>query len=120
MNEADTTTRSRRQWVAAAKARVCKGEPGSAVETEFVKQGLDPQTAKLIIEEAIRNARSRATKLLIGSVSLAALGLFVTVVSYLEATTSPYGNTYWIWYGPILVGGIISLVALARLMRIRH
>jgi hypothetical protein len=120
MNASDTFDRSRRQWEALAKARLRKGEPGSALESEFVKEGLAPQIAKDVVEEAIRSARACAIGLLIGSASFAALGVFVTVASYSATTSTPYGGTYLIWFGPVVCGGIVALVALARLMNIRR
>ena len=120
MDASDTFQRTRRQWEALAKAQLRKGQPGSHVESEFVKEGLAPQIAKVVVEEAIRSARARATRLLIGSASFAALGLFVTASSYSTATSRPYGGTYLIWFGPVVCGGIAALVALARLMNIRR
>jgi len=120
MNETDAINRSQRQWEAIARTRVWKGEPGGAIESEFVNQGLDAQTAKSIIDEAICNARSRATRLLIGSISFAALGLFVTIATYSAATSNPYGGHYWIWFGPVIAGGIASLIAIGKLMNIRR
>jgi len=120
MKEANVPNRSRRQWEAEAKVRVSKGESGSVVEADFVKQGLDSQSAKAIVEEALAGARSRATGLLIGSTAFAGLGLVVTVASYSAATSTLYGGTYWIWYGPIVAGGIAALVALGRLLKIRR
>jgi len=120
MDEAAVPTRSKRQWEAAAKVRISKGDSGSVVEADFVKQGLDPQSAKAVLDEAVRNVRSRATRLLIGSTAFAGLGLFVTVASYSAATSSPYGGTYWIWFGPIIAGGIVALVALGRLLSVRR
>jgi len=120
MSEIAPITRSRRQWEAVARKRVSKGELGTSVETEFVKLGLDAQSVKAIVDEAVRSARSRTTGLLVGSASFAALGLFVTIASYSSATSNPGGGTYWIWYGPIVAGGIVSLVALVKLLTIRR
>ncbi|MGB2997667.1 MAG: hypothetical protein WBC59_03415 [Phycisphaerae bacterium] len=120
MNNTSIPSRSRRQWEAEARIRVTKGESGSSVEADFVKQGLDSQSAKTIADEAVANARSRATRLLIGSTAFAGLGLFVTVASYSAATSNPYGGPYWIWYGPIIAGGIAALVALGRLLNVRR
>ncbi len=120
MDVTDITNRSRRQWEALARARLRKGERGTALEAEFTKEGLSPNIAKEIVEKAIQCARARAIKLMIGSASFAALGLFVTVASYTAATSSSSDGTYWIWYGPIVVGGIVSLVALCQLMSIRR
>ncbi len=120
MDASGTLDRSRRQWEALAKARLRKGEPGSAIESGFIEEGLAPQIAKELVEEAIRNARASAKKLLIGSSLFAALGLFVTVASYSAATSSPSDDIYLIWFGPIVCGGIVALVALARLMNIRR
>jgi len=106
MKDASVPNRSRRQWEAEAKVRVSKGESGSVVESDFVKQGLESQSAKAIVDEAIAGARSRATGLLIGSAAFVGPGLLVTVASYSAATSTPYGGTYWIWYGPIVTGGI--------------
>lgn len=119
MEEIVQLNRSRRQWEAVAKARVSKGEAGISIEAEFVQQGLDAETAKATVGNAVRSARSHATGLLVGSASFAVLGLLVTVGSYSAATSSPSGGTYLIWYGPIVVGGILSLVALGRLLRIK-
>ena len=120
MNETAVTTRSKRQWEAAAKVRISKGEPGSIVEADFVKQGLDPQSAKTIIDDAVYNVRSRAIRLMIGSLAFAGLGLFVTVASYSAAMSGSTDGTYWIWYGPVIAGGIVALVALSRLLRVRR
>jgi hypothetical protein len=120
MNESEPINRSRRQWEAVARTRVSKGESGTAVEAEFVNQGLDVQSARAIVDEAVRVARSRAVRLLVGSASFAALGLLVTVASYSAATSSPNGGEYLIWFGPIIVGGILSLVAVARLLNIER
>jgi len=116
MNESEPINRSRRQWEAVARTQVSKGESGTSVEAEFVKQGLDVHSARTIVDEAVRVARSRAVRLLVGSASFAALGLFITVASYSTAN----GGTYLIWYGPMIVGGILSLVALIRLMNIQR
>jgi len=100
---------------------VWKGEPGGTIEAEFVNQGLDAETAKLIVDEAISRARSRATRLLIGSASFAALGLIVTISTYSAATSNPYGGgRYWIWFGPVITGGIASLIAIGKLLNIRR
>jgi len=120
MNESEPINRSRRQWEAVARTRVSKGESGRSVEAEFVKQGLDVQSARAIVDEAVRVARSRAVRLLVGSASFAALGLFVTVASYSTATAGPSGGTYLIWYGPMIAGGILSLIALTRLLSIQR
>ena len=120
MNDTTVPNRSRRQWEAEARVRLSKGESGSVVEADFVTQGLDAQSAKAILDEAVRSARSRAAGLLIGSTAFAGLGLLVTVASYSAATSSSYGGTYWIWYGPIIVGGIAALVALGRLLSVRR
>ncbi len=119
MDGPDTLQRSRRQWEALAKARLRTGERASRIESEFVNDGLTPQIAREVVEEAIRNARASATALLIGSTSFAGLGLLVTLASYLAATSRPYGGTYLIWFGPVVGGGIAALIALARLMSIR-
>ena len=92
MDNATIVPRSKRQWEATAKVRVSKGESGSDVEADFVKQGLDTQSAKEIIDSAICNVRSRAIRLLIGSTVFAGLRLFVTVGSYSAATSSPHGE----------------------------
>jgi len=120
MNEATTPMRSRRQWAAAARSRVAKGEAGSEIEAEFLREGLDPEQAKTIVDDAIGSVRSRATGLLVGSIAFAGLGLIVTVASYSAATSNPYGGTYFIWFGPVVVGGITALVALGRLLNIRR
>ena len=120
MNDATVSSRSRRQWEAEARARVTKGESGTGIEADFLKQGLDPQSARTIVDEAIATARSRATGLLIGSAAFAGLGFIVTVGSYSAATSTPYGGTYFIWFGPIIAGGITALVALGRLLGIRR
>lgn len=117
MDETAIPSRSKRQWEASAKVRISNGEPGSVVEADFVKQGLDPQFAKEIIDDAVQKVRSRATGLLIGSIAFAGLGLLVTVASYSAAS---YDGTYWIWYGPIIAGCIVALVALSRLLRVRR
>ena len=120
MDEGVVLNRSKRQWEAAAKTRISKGESGSVIEADFVKQGLDPQYAKAILDEAVRSVRSSATRLLVGSTAFAGLGLFVTVASYSAAASSSYGDTYWIWFGPIIAGGIVALVALGRLLGVRR
>lgn len=120
MDDTIILNRSKRQWEAAAKVRISNGEPGSVVEADFVKQGLDPQFARAIIDDAVQKVRSRATSLLIGSIAFAGLGLFVTLASYSAATSGSLGGTYWIWYGPIIAGGIVALVALSRLLRVRR
>lgn len=121
MDEATRPIRSKRQWEALAKLRISKGAPGSDVEADFVKQGLDPQSARAIVDETISSLRSSATGLLIGSAAFAGIGLIVTVASYSAATSRPYGGgTYWIWYGPVIAGGISALVALGRLLSIRR
>ena len=120
MDENALSGRSKRQWEAEAKVRVSKGESGSDVEADFVKQGLAPQSAKAILDDAVHKVRSRATGLLIGSAAFAGLGLLVTVASYSAATSTPSGGTYWIWYGPIIAGGIAALVAMGRLLNIRR
>jgi hypothetical protein len=120
MGDIAPINRSKRQWVAVAKARVAKGEPGTSVESEFVTQGLDAPSAKEIVDEAVRGARSRATGWLVGSGLFAALGLFVTIASYFSATSGESDGTYWIWYGPIAAGGIVFLVALTKLLSIRR
>lgn len=112
--------RSRRQWEAQARGRIVKGESGAAVEADFIQQGLDAQSAKAIVDNAIASARSRATGLLIGSAAFAGLGLIVTVGTYSAATSNPYGGSYFIWFGPIIAGGITALVALGRLLGIRR
>ena len=120
MNDATVPSRSKRQWEAEGKACVAKGKSGTEVEVDLVKQGLDTQAAKTIVDEAIASARSRATVLLIGSIAFAGLGFIVTVASYSAATSTSYGGTYFIWFGPIIVGGITALVALGRLLNIRR
>jgi len=120
MSDAGGSTRSRRQWEALAKTRLSKGEWGSAVEADFVRQGLDPLSARLILDEAVAYLRWRATRLLVGSAILAAVGLLVTVVSYCVANSSPSGGTCLIWYGPVISGVIASLIALRRLANIRR
>jgi hypothetical protein len=120
MDETTVPNRSRRQWEAAAKVRISKGESGSVVEADFVKQGLDPQSAKAIVDEAVAKVRSRATRLLIGSSAFAGLGLFVTLATYSTATSNPQGGIYIIWWGSIVAGGIGALVAVARLLRVRR
>lgn len=120
MDKTTIPSRSKRQWEVAAKVRISNGEPGSVVEADFVKQGLDPQSAKALIDDAVQKVRSGATGLLICSIALAGLGLFVTVASYSAATSSSCGGTYWIWHGPIVAGGIVALVALSRLLRVRR
>jgi hypothetical protein len=113
-------TPSRRQLEAAARTRVSKGEVGTQVENDFMKQGLEPEIAKAIVDEAVRAARKRAVRLLVGSSAFAGLGLLVTAGSYSAATSSPYGGTYLIWYGPMIAGGIVALVALGRLLSVRR
>lgn len=120
MEASGTLERSRRQWEALAKGRLRKGEAGSDIESGFMSEGLAPLIAREVVEEAIRNARASATKLLIGSLLFAALGLFVTLATYSAATSSEEGGTYLIWFGPMVCGGIVALVALARLMKIQR
>jgi hypothetical protein len=120
MNEEQKPARSRRQWEAVAKARISKGEPGTAVEADFAREGLDAQTARSLVDQAVSRARSRAAGLLIGSSAFAVLGLVVTIGSYSEAASSPGGGTYWIWYGPVIAGGIAAIIALVRLASIRR
>ena len=120
MSEAPVPKRSKRQWEAQAKVRISRYEAGSSVEADFVKQGLDRETARAIVDEAVRSARSRATTLLVGSTLFAGLGLLVTIASYSEAASSPSGGVYWIWYGPVIAGGIAALIALGRLSGIRR
>ena len=118
MSEAPVPNRSRRQWEAEAKVRISRGEVGSFVEADFIKQGLDADSARAIVDQVVRNARSRAAGLLIGSTLFAGLGLLVTIASYSAAASS--GGIYWIWYGPVVAGGIAALIALARLAGIRR
>jgi hypothetical protein len=120
MNETNELTRSRRQWEAVAKLRVFQGESGSAVEADFVRKGLDVQSAKAILDDAVEKVRSRATALLVGSIFVMGLGILVTLVSYSAARSSYSGGTYWIWYGPVIGGGILAVVALRRLLRARR
>jgi hypothetical protein len=104
-----------RQWVAEASWRVSKGESGSGIQADFVKQGLEPQSAKTIVDEAIDNALSRATQMLICGGAFAGLGLIVTVVSCSKEPSAPS----FIWYGPIICGGLTAIVGLRRLRNIR-
>ncbi len=120
MSETTAPSRSRRQWEALAKLRISQGEPGSAVEADLVQQGLDAQSAKAILDEAIDSVRSRAKALLIGSLLVAGFGILVTLVSYSAARSSYAGGTYWVWYGPVIAGGILAVVALVRLARTRR
>ena len=117
MDEFDRT-RSRQQWAAEAKSRISRRESGSQVEADFMRRGLDRRTAKAVVNEAVAKLRSRAFGLLIGSGAFAALALFVTLGSYSEAKA--HGGAYWIWYGPVVVGGIAALAALARLLSVRR
>jgi hypothetical protein len=120
MDEQAQPKRSRRQWEAMAKMRISKGESGSDIEKDFVRQGLDPQSSRVIVESAIRNRRSRAIALMIGGSAFAGLGLFVTLASYSAVASSYRGGTYWIWFGPIIAGSIAALVGLRRLLRARR
>ena len=120
MDETTQPIRTRRQWEAVAKIRLSKGECGSEVETDFVKQGLDPQSAKAILDQAFRNVRSRAKALLIASSAFSGLGLIVTVASYYAAASSLSGGTYFIWYGAVIAGGTAALIAVARLIQVRR
>lgn len=120
MDESTVPTRTRRQWEAATRVRISNGESASVVEADFVKQGLDPQTAKAILDDAVNDLRARAKRLLIGGAAVAGLGVFVTMASYSAATSGSNGGEYWLWYGPMIAGAIVVLVALGRLLSVRR
>lgn len=111
--------RSKRQWQAEAKIRVSKGECGSAVEADFTCRGLDVQTARDAVDEAVHAVRKGALNLLIGSV-VAGIGVAVTIVSFFTALSTSDDGWFMLWCGPISCGGITGVVALCRLLTIRR
>ncbi len=119
MSEPASSARSRRQWEAYAKARISSSTAGSEVETDLIAEGLDPQSAREIVSSAMASLRARATKLLIGSLAFAACGLLVTIGSFSAASSGASGGEYFIWFGPVIAGGIAAVVALMRLLSIR-
>jgi hypothetical protein len=119
MEEVTILKRSRRQWQAEARLRVAKGEAGSLIGETFVQQGLDPKSAEEIVCGAQAKARSRAIWLLVVCLSLAGLGILVTVASFANAAHLPEGGTYFIWFGPVIAGAAGALVAIGRLDKIR-
>lgn len=119
MKETLTYNPSIRQWKAKARVRISKGEAGYSVEADFINQGLNPETAKTIIDEAVQNLRFRAIRLLVGSTLLAGLGLLVSVASYSAATSSYSDGAYILWWGPIVSGSIMTIVALKRVLCVR-
>jgi hypothetical protein len=103
-----------------AHVRISKGEPGSVVEASFVDEGLDPVSARVLVDAAVDRARSRATTWLLGGLALAGVGVAATAASYSEAAANPDAEAYWIWYGPIITGGVFAIMAIGRLVKIRR
>lgn len=119
MNAGETSRRSRRQWEAIVKAHLRKGKRVDVLQDALVSEGLDRESAEEIVDNAVRNARNSALKLLIGGGAFAGLGLMVTVATFLSAALSGDGHTYLIWFGPVLCGGIAALIGFVRLLSIR-
>lgn len=118
MDERQVESRSPRQWEAIVKLRIRQGESGTTLLGYLVEKGLPQDQARQIAENAIRSARSGSLILVtIGSVAVL-LGIVVTVASYLVAASSPFGGTYYIWWGPVVCGLVALLVGVVRLSRI--
>lgn len=110
-----TPTRSPRQWEAQIKSRLGKGEPAETIVADLVASEVSSEEAARLVQAAREARSSSALKLLIGGLGCAFLGLMVTVGTYSSASQS--GGTYFIWYGPMIAGGIAALIAIFRMMR---
>ncbi len=118
MDEREVESRSPRQWEAIAELRIRQGESGTMVLRYLVEKELPQDQARRIVEKASRSARSGSLILvIIGSVAVL-LGIVVTVASYLVADSSPFGGTYYIWWGPVVFGLVVLLIGVVRLSRI--
>jgi len=115
---------STRQLKAAVKQQIRRGCRGSQVAAELVRRGADPGAAESLVRETLHAARSSAGMVTIIGVVLTVLGIGVTLGSYAAAYESAARSgggffVYYVWFGAVIVGGILAIVGLARLATYR-
>ncbi|MBN1163309.1 MAG: hypothetical protein JXB45_01900 [Candidatus Krumholzibacteriota bacterium] len=110
---------SPRQWEATARKSLREGKRGTEVVTRLVGEGLDSESAWKIVEEAVTTLRSRASTTFGLGLVFCILGLCVSIGTYSAAASNPNGGGYFIWWGPVVCGGIAALVGILRLIRFR-
>ena len=91
-----------------AAQRLASGAGPHLVEQELMQQGLDPQSARTVVNELARVKSSALRSAGLRNMGIGALfcigGIVVTVVTYAIASES--GGMYFIAYGPAIFGGI--------------
>ena len=108
--------RSASQWRAHIRQRLRRGARAYQVWEEAVSEGLSAADAQRYIDEERASYRTGAVIALVVGALIALLGLVVTVATLLAAARQP-GGEFFIWFGPVLLGGAVMLVGVFRLVR---
>ena len=99
--------------------RVKAGASNKAIIQELIQRGLDPVVAKRMVAGISRahafSARTSGLLFLIGGLLITAIFIAITIGSY--ETASQQGGTYFICFGAIFFGFILTLRGILQLIR---
>jgi len=104
--------RTLRQWQAHAEQSLPRGVPWDKLLGEMVATGCPEEQARSVLQTALASQRKAASGLVRWGSIIAAAGVGVSLTTYAFASES--GGTYFLWYGPIILGAILVMIGLTR------
>lgn len=107
---------STRQLEAHSKHRLRAGQRKQDVQRFLVEEGMDPDEAATIVSDSLNRLRQQALTILLSGGGLVLLG----IIASLLATQASDGVVLFLWWGPTLVGLLISMAGLWRWIRLRR
>jgi hypothetical protein len=108
--------RSRLQWGAYLRARLDAGQPLAQLLYEMAISGIGQADAYALVAEVAAAMRKRALGFTIGGAIAVVVGLMVTFITLQMAQSG--GGTYFVWWGPVVFGGMAAIYGLRLLSRV--